>query len=214
MANDLIESDLPSTEANLPQADRRRTVYPLALVKATAIARLFSGLRSDELVRLRVGCIRWQRSGDPAAATSHTAGDGATCLLDVPTHKTGASFTKPVDSLMRDAIGDWEACRPDQPLMIDRKTGERVAMLFCFRGRSLHTGYFNETLIPILCRKASLPLERQSDIRCAIEWTTLGEYLDFLVERGVACNVASFVGATSVRVHEVGYADRPQLHTS
>jgi len=93
--------------------------------------------------------------------------------------------------------------------MIDRKTGERVAMLFCFRGRSPHTGYFNETLIPILCRKASLPLERQSDIRYTIEWTTLGEYLDFLVERGVVCNVASFVGATSVRVHEVGYADRP-----
>jgi N-acyl-D-amino-acid deacylase len=52
-------------------------------------------------------------------------------------------------------------------------------------------------------------LERQSDIRYPIEWTTLGEYLDYLVERGVACNVASFVGATSVRVHEVGYADRP-----
>jgi hypothetical protein len=80
-------------------------------------------------------------------------------LLDVPTHKTGASFTKPVDPLVGDAIGFWEALRPDQPLMIDRKTGERVAMLFCFRGRSLQTGYFNKTLIPILRRKAGLPLE-------------------------------------------------------
>jgi hypothetical protein len=43
--------------------------------------------------------------------------------------------------------------------MLDRKTGERVAMLLCFRGRLLHTGYFNETLIPILCRKAGLPVE-------------------------------------------------------
>jgi N-acyl-D-amino-acid deacylase len=51
-------------------------------------------------------------------------------------------------------------------------------------------------------------LERQADIRYPIEWTTLGEYLDYLVKRGVACNVASFVGATSVRVHEVGYASR------
>jgi len=32
-------------------------MYPLALVKATAIAWLFTGLRSDELARLRVGCI-------------------------------------------------------------------------------------------------------------------------------------------------------------
>ena len=52
-------------------------------------------------------------------------------------------------------------------------------------------------------------LERQADIRYPIAWTTLGEYLDHLVARGVSCNVASFVGATTMRVHEVGYADRP-----
>lgn len=136
-----------------------RTVYPLALVRATAITWLFSGLRGDELVRLGVGCIRWQRASDPAAANSHTSGDEATCLLDVPTHKTGTSFTKPVDPLVGDAIAAWERRRPDQPLITDRKTGERVAMLSCFRGRSLHTGYFNDTLTPILCRKAGLPLE-------------------------------------------------------
>lgn len=51
--------------------------------------------------------------------------------------------------------------------------------------------------------------ENQSDIKYEIEWTTLGEYLDFLVKKGISTNVASFVGATSVRVHEVGYADRP-----
>ncbi len=41
-----------------------------------------------------------------------------------------------------------------------------------------------------------------------IPWTTLGEYLDYLTERGIAPNVASFVGATSLRVHEIGYEDR------
>src|SRR5262245_49331615 len=51
-------------------------------------------------------------------------------------------------------------------------------------------------------------IEQQGDIKYPIEWTTLGEYLDYLVKRGVSCNVASFVGATTVRVHEVGYADR------
>ena len=50
---------------------------------------------------------------------------------------------------------------------------------------------------------------RQGDIRFDIEWTTLGEYLDYLVKRGVSCNVASFVGATTVRVHELGRIDRP-----
>src|SRR5207247_6161364 len=41
------------------------------------------------------------------------------------------------------------------------------------------------------------------------EWTTLGEFLDYLVEHGVAPNVASFVGADTVRVHELAAEDRP-----
>ena len=46
------------------------------------------------------------------------------------------------------------------------------------------------------------------DSALALPWTTLGEYLGFLAEKGVAVNVASFVGATTVRVHELGYEDR------
>ncbi|HLF31463.1 MAG TPA: D-aminoacylase [Xanthomonadales bacterium] len=51
-------------------------------------------------------------------------------------------------------------------------------------------------------------LEQQNDIKFAIEWTTLGEYLQYLQDRGISPNVASFVGATTVRIHEVGYEDR------
>lgn len=50
--------------------------------------------------------------------------------------------------------------------------------------------------------------ERQGDAKFDIEWTTLGEYLEYLEKRGVSPNVASFVGATSVRIHEVGYDNR------
>ncbi len=50
---------------------------------------------------------------------------------------------------------------------------------------------------------------RQGDIKYEIKWTTLGQYLDYLVRRGISPNVASFVGATTVRIHEIGYADRP-----
>ncbi len=51
-------------------------------------------------------------------------------------------------------------------------------------------------------------VERQGDIRYDIEWTTLGGYLEHLEGRGVAPNVASYVGATTVRIHELGYEDR------
>ncbi len=49
---------------------------------------------------------------------------------------------------------------------------------------------------------------RQRDIKYDVSWTTLGEYLDHLVERGVSVNVASYVGAGSVRIHELGYENR------
>ncbi len=52
-------------------------------------------------------------------------------------------------------------------------------------------------------------VEQQGDIKFDVTWTTLGEYLDHLVKRGISPNVASFVGATTVRIHEVGYDDRP-----
>jgi N-acyl-D-amino-acid deacylase len=42
-----------------------------------------------------------------------------------------------------------------------------------------------------------------------IEWTSLGEYLEALENRGISTNVASFVGATTVRIHELGEANRP-----
>ncbi len=49
---------------------------------------------------------------------------------------------------------------------------------------------------------------RQGDIKFDIEWTTLSEYLEYLESRGVSPNVTSYVGATTVRIHEIGYEDR------
>ena len=49
---------------------------------------------------------------------------------------------------------------------------------------------------------------RQSDIRFDIEWTTLGEYLEFLETRGISTNVASFVGAATPRRYVIGHEDR------
>ena len=48
----------------------------------------------------------------------------------------------------------------------------------------------------------------QSDIKYDIQWNTLGEYLEFLEEKGVSVNVASFIGATTVREHVIGFDDR------
>ncbi len=64
-----------------------------------------------------------------------------------------------------------------------------------------------DSMGPLSPEMKKLALERQGDIKYPIEWTSLGEYLEWLVKRGVSPNVASFVGATTVRVHELGERD-------
>ena len=62
---------------------------------------------------------------------------------------------------------------------------------------------------PLNARMKKDMIDGQGDIKYDVPWTTLGEYLEHLVARGVSCNVASFVGATTVRIHVLGYEDRP-----
>jgi len=133
--------------------------YPIAFVRALAVVWLFTGLRSDEIARLRVGCVRWQTVDATVQPTGETLSKDAVCLLDVPVSKTGVAFTKPVDPLVGQAVEAWEQARPAQPPFPDRKTGERVHFLFCYRARPLRCEYINHSLIPMLCRKANVPME-------------------------------------------------------
>ncbi len=61
--------------------------------------------------------------------------------------------------------------------------------------------------------KERLRQQQTDEGRFTIDWTTLGEYLESLERRGVSPNVASFVGATTVRIHVLGYEDRPPSET-
>ena len=106
----------------------------VVMIRAITLTWLFSGQRGDEIARLRVGCVRWQHDGMPVPGDSaRVLARDAVCLLDIPTHKTGTAFTKPVDPLLGQAIEAWQAVRPAQPKMTDRKTGERVDFLFAIR---------------------------------------------------------------------------------
>jgi hypothetical protein len=154
----LEHDDLPGNSAG--------TYYPMELIRAVTLTWLFSGLRSDELSRLRLGCVRWQHQGQPIPGDAHDVlADDAVCLLDVPVHKTGTAFTKPVDPLLGQAIEAWQALRPAQPQTLDRKTNERVDMLFAVRAQPVAKNYINRTIIPALCRKAGVPA---TDVRGTI----------------------------------------------
>jgi len=59
---------------------------------------------------------------------------------------------------------------------------------------------------PLTDQMKALSIKQQGDFKYPIEWTTLGDYLKFVERKGTALNIASFVGATTVRQHEL--ADR------
>ncbi len=51
-------------------------------------------------------------------------------------------------------------------------------------------------------------MEKYPDFKYDIQWSTMGEYLEYLEKKGVSQNMAGFVGANTIRVHELGYANR------
>ncbi|PZO91154.1 MAG: aminoacylase [Sphingomonas sanxanigenens] len=60
---------------------------------------------------------------------------------------------------------------------------------------------------PITTQMKSVLEARQGDFRYKIGWSTLGDYLSFMEKKGIAPNIASFVGATTVRVNVLGEGD-------
>jgi N-acyl-D-amino-acid deacylase len=60
---------------------------------------------------------------------------------------------------------------------------------------------------PLNQKMKDLAVKREQDIKYPVTWTTLGEYLDVLERRGISPNVASFVGAPTVRTYVLGEGD-------
>src|SRR5437867_3058581 len=65
-----------------------------------------------------------------------------------------------------------------------------------------------ESMGPVNDRVRQHMLREQSDIKYDIKWNTLTEYLRYLESRGISCNVASFIGATTIRENVIGFEDK------
>ncbi len=85
----------------------------------------------------------------------------------------------------------------DGRAMSDIKQGVTLEVM----GEGNSMGPLNEAM-----RKEEI--DGQGDIKYEVYWRTLGEYLTGLEKKGVSPNIASFVGATSLRIHELGYENR------
>nr|WP_225381058.1 tyrosine-type recombinase/integrase [Escherichia coli] len=153
----LVWAGLNLQEQDLHYGEQLYYRYPFSMVRALCVLWLFGGLRRDEILRMRTGCIRWQND-------EHQGGSRI-CLLDVPVNKTSTTFTKPVDPIVGEYIDCWEKERNIQPDQLDLKTGELVSYLFMHKAARISQSYINKSLIPMLCRKAGVPNE---DIRGTI----------------------------------------------
>jgi N-acyl-D-amino-acid deacylase len=91
----------------------------------------------------------------------------------------------------------------DEPLLVDGRSQSDIR-----QGVTLEVFGEGWSMGPLNERMRTEQLAGQGDLKFPIDWTTLGEYLDGLERKGISPNVASFVGATTLRIHEVGYVDR------
>ncbi len=190
----LISRTIPLLIATALIACERQAPEPVAQEQAATILPHYS-------VLIENGTIYDGYGGEPYAGSVAIDGDRIVTVGDA-----GGTADKVIDaSGLAVAPGfinmlSWanDSLIEDGKSQSDIRQGVTLEVM----GEGLSWGPLNDFL------KAEFKAQ-QSDIEYEVEWTTLGEYLQFLEDKGVSTNVASFVGATTVRMHEIGYEDRP-----
>ncbi len=128
-------------------------------------------------------------SGDKVAAVGTGEAPKARRTIDATGKAVAPGFINMLswatESLLQDGRG-----------LSDLKQGVTLEVM----GEGWSMGPYNADMKAVLTRQ-------QQDFKYAIDWTTLGEYLAKLEKAGISPNVASYVGATTVRIHEIGAGD-------
>lgn len=141
---------------HLEAGDLLSPQYPLEMVRALAAVWLFTARRSDEIYRLRVGCVEWPATDLTDPETGTVVPREKVCYLHIPTNKTSPPFKIPVAPYVGRMVEAWERTRPHQPAQLDRKDAEMAHYLFSLRGVRVGAQYINHSLIPTLARKATI----------------------------------------------------------
>lgn len=176
---------------------------PLVLVKVLLVASLVATASAAEQADLLIqnGVIYDGSGGDPVRGDVAVKGGRVVAvgkLVDYQaTQKLDAKGLAVAPGFINTLSWATESLLHDGRAMSDIKQGVTLEIF----GEGTSMGPVNDVIREEM-------LKTQTDIRYEITWKTLGEYLDFLVGKGVSPNVASFVGATTVREHEIGYANR------
>jgi N-acyl-D-amino-acid deacylase len=173
----------------------------LALVIPSALL-LISACGKEEFDVVIRGGILYDGSGvEPVVADLAIDGDRIAAVGDLSGHTGRAEIDASGLAVAPGFINmlSWanESLIEDGRSLSDIRQGVTLEVM----GEGNSMGPLNETMRQEM-------VDRQSDIEFDVTWTTLGEYLQHLEDRGISTNVASFVGAATVRIHEMGYEDR------
>jgi N-acyl-D-amino-acid deacylase len=159
------------------------------------------GPKADYDLVIRNAMIYDGRSGPPVMGSVAINGDTIAAFGDIGDKKGKREIDAKGMAVSPGFINmlSWatESLLEDGRAMSDIKQGVTLEVM----GEGWSMGPLNEDMKKEM--KAS-----QGDITFDIPWVSLGEYLRHLEQKGVSPNVASFVGATTVRIHELGYEDR------
>ena len=173
----------------------------LALVIPSALLLISACGREEVDVVIRGGTLYDGSGGSPLVGDLAIDGDRIVAIGDLQGHAGRAEIDASGLAVAPGFINmlSWanESLIQDGRSMSDIRQGVTLEVM----GEGNSMGPLNETM------KQEM-VERQSDIEFGVDWTTLGEYLQHLEDRGISTNVASFVGAATVRIHEMGYEDR------
>jgi len=171
---------------------------------AVAIAALFAGSAApppaSDTVLVRGGTIYDGSGGAPYVGDVAIKGDR---IVYVGPHAPGRA-AKTIDA-------SGKAVSPGFINMLSWANEDLIAdprgMSDTYQGVTLEVMGEGDSMGPWTPEMKRLELKRQGDIKFPIRWTTLGQYLDWITRKGITPNVTSFVGATTVRVHELGEKD-------
>src|SRR5437870_3928243 len=174
----------------------------LVLVLAMTVPALFSTLAADYDILIRDGKIYDGSGSKPFNGDVGINGDAIAALGALPAARGKIEIDAKGLAVAPGFINmlSWAT----QSLIQDGRSQSDIR-----QGVTLEIFGEGESMGPLNEQMKKETREQQGDIKFDVAWTTLSEYLEYLAKRGVSCNVGSFVGATTVRVHEIGYADRP-----
>ena len=141
--------------------------WPFSAVQALALLWVSTARRPNELLRLRVDCVRTQwepemrdEAGDRLPPGAEVVGEehGAkVSYLHIPSSKYGGPGWIWVPKYTADAIARWQAERGQtRSALFDQKDREFAQLLFVHRGKGMGLTFLNRRLIPLLCDKAGV----------------------------------------------------------